>query len=82
MTNPHLTKLNPVATPAEREMLLERENTVLRMRVTVLTEALRAAEEELTSLRFGDQNCEHASAGVVLPPHNTVQGVFDRRVWP
>lgn len=80
--NPHTLTLNPVPTPAEREMLLERENAVLRMRVTVLTEALRAAEEELTTLRFADQNCEHASAGVVLPPHATIQGVFERRVWP
>lgn len=72
--NPHTLNLNPLPTPAEREMLLERENTILRMRVTVLSEALRAAEEELTTLRL--------DALAALPPHATVHGVFDRRVWP
>jgi hypothetical protein len=72
-------KLNPVPTPAEREQLLEIENATLRMRVAVLTEALRAAEEELTKHHFGE--CEWASGGVTLP-HAVVQGVFNKREWP
>lgn len=64
--------LNPVATPAEREIILERENAVLRMRVAVLSEALRAAEDELTTLRFEE-------AAPVLPPHRVIQGVFNKR---
>ena len=58
---------------------LELENMTLRMRVTVLTEALRAAEEELTKHRFGE--CEWAAAGVTLP-HAVIQGVFNKREWP
>lgn len=57
------TNLTPAATPAEAHHALELENSTLRMRVAVLTEALRAAEEELTMHRFGE--CEHAAAGVV-----------------
>jgi hypothetical protein len=62
----YMTNLSPVATPADREANLELENSTLRMRVAVLTEALRAAEEELTAHRFGE--CEWASSGVVLSP--------------
>jgi hypothetical protein len=55
--------LTPAPTPAESPRNLELENSTLRMRVAVLTEALRAAEEELTAHRFGE--CEHAAGGVV-----------------
>ncbi len=44
----------PARTPAEVAHGLESENAHLRMRVAVLTEALRAAEEELTACRFGE----------------------------
>ncbi len=76
--------LSPVPTPAERDRVAEMaalslENTTLRMRVAVLTEALRAAEEELTKHNFGE--CEWAAAGVTLP-HALVRGVFNKREWP
>lgn len=62
----YMTNFAPARTPAERDANLELENATLRMRVAVLTEALRAAEEELTKHRFGE--CEWASAGMVLSP--------------
>lgn len=58
---------SPIRTPAERVAFLEVENNTLRMRVAVLTEALRAAEEELTAHRFGE--CEWAAGGVILAPY-------------
>lgn len=60
----YMQTLNPALTPADRAHALELENSTLRMRVAVLTEALRAAEEELTAHRFGE--CDHAAGGVVL----------------
>ena len=65
-TNLYPVNLNPAPTPADRAHALELENSTLRMRLTVVTEALRAAEEELTRHRFGE--CEWASAGVTLVP--------------
>lgn len=74
----YMTNLAPVATPADREANLELENSTLRMRVAVLTEALRAAEEELTAHRFGE--CEWASAGVVLSqPYALARLAADKR---
>lgn len=61
----------PASTPAEREAALLRENNALQMRVTVLSEALRAAEEELTAYRFGE-----------VTPHATIHGVFNKREMP
>lgn len=55
-------KHNPVRTPAEANHALELENTHLRMRVAVLTEALRAAEEELSKHLLDD--CDLAAAGM------------------
>ena len=62
----YLTTLSPVPTPADRAHALELENTTLRMRLAVVTEALRAAEEELTKHRFGE--CEWATAGLSFTP--------------
>lgn len=58
--------LSPIRTPAERDHALLLENQTLRMRLAVVTEALRAAEEELNRHRFGE--CEWASAGVMGIP--------------
>lgn len=65
MTTPlYPVNLSPARTPAEAMHPLEIENVTLRMRVAVLTEALRAAEEELTAHRFGE--CEWARASMPL----------------
>jgi hypothetical protein len=62
---------NPAATYADRAHALELENTTLRMRLAVVTEALRAAEEELTKHRFGE--CEWATAGLSFTPFLATQ---------
>ena len=65
-TNLYPVNLNPAPTPADRSHALELENATLRMRLAVVTEALRAAEEELTQHRFGE--CEWATAGLTMIP--------------
>jgi hypothetical protein len=75
----YLRNYNPVPTPAERDHALMLENTTLRMRLAVVTEALRAAEAELTHHRLGE--CEWASSGVTLQ-RAVVHDVFAKRELP
>lgn len=65
---------SPALTPAEKGLSLEAENAILQMRVAVLSEALRAAEEELTTRRF-----DAPEQPAALPPHNTLHGIFNKR---
>lgn len=69
---------NPTRTPAEADHPpLDLENLHLRMRVAVLSEALRAAEEELTACRFGE--CAWAKAHPPVIPYALAVLEADRR---
>lgn len=69
---------NPARTPAEAaHPTLEAENLHLRMRVAVLSEALRAAEEELNACRFGE--CAWAKAQPPVLPYALAVLEADKR---
>lgn len=61
--SPYPLNTAPAATPAEAHHPLVLENTTLRMRVAVLSEALRAAEEELNTYRFGERTAPASTPG-------------------